>query len=71
MAIAAFVFDDASEVEAVRWRNPDGSLGGFVAPSAKIHPSVVIDRRAMVGPWGTVPAGIQIGPLTYVGMTPP
>jgi UDP-3-O-[3-hydroxymyristoyl] glucosamine N-acyltransferase len=65
---AVFESDSGKRTPAIRYRNPDGSTGGWVSPDAKIHPSAVIDARAVVGPYAHLPAGTMLGALTYVGM---
>lgn len=46
--------------KAFRRTNPDGSLGGWVAESANLDPTVIVERGAEVGP------GIVIGPNQVV-----
>ncbi len=47
----------------VRWRNTDGTPGGDVSKFARVHPSVIIERYAVVcsgadiGPNQRVPSG--------------
>jgi hypothetical protein len=48
---------DGSRVSAVRWTNPDGSVGGWVAQSAKIDPTAIVEFNAFVGPKQVVKAG--------------
>lgn len=46
----SFVLDDGSEIPAHRHKNPDGSLGGWVAATAVVDPTSVIDETAFVWP---------------------
>lgn len=57
-AVHTFTFNgtDGSKVEGVRWQNPDGSVGGWVAKTAIIDKTATIDFMAIVGP------GVTIGP---------
>lgn len=45
-----FQLPDGSSVTGTRWKNPDGSVGGWVAKTAKVDPSATIEFNAMVGP---------------------
>lgn len=47
---------DGSQVSGIRWKNPDGSIGGWVAQTAKIHPTATIEFNALVGPDAIVAA---------------
>jgi len=44
-----------------RYRNPDGSIGGWVAANADIHKTTHIEFTAIVGP------NISLGRNSYVG----
>jgi len=45
-----FVLEDGAEEAAARWKNPDGSVGGWVAESAQVAKSATIEVDAVVGP---------------------
>lgn len=45
-----FVLQDGRKVSAVRYVNPDGKAGGWVAVDAKIHPGAVVEPGAIVLP---------------------
>jgi hypothetical protein len=63
---AIFFEKDGSPVVARRHINPDGTLGGFVAPDVIVPPNVWIDRRALVLPGTVLAAGQRIGALEIV-----
>lgn len=52
----AFTFVDprGRKEKGIRRRNPDGSVGGWVARSAKVHPSAVVHVDAIVEPGAVV-----------------
>lgn len=52
----AFTFVDprGRKEKGTRRRNPDGSAGGWVARSAKVHPSAVVHVDAIVEPGAVV-----------------
>lgn len=50
------------EVPAHRHINPDGSVGGWVADTATVHPSVWVGPRALV--WDTVVAMRDVSVMT-------
>lgn len=45
-----FHLPDGSKVSGVRWQNPDGSAGGWVAETAQVHPTAIVEFNVMVGP---------------------
>ncbi len=53
--------------EARRWTNPDGSVGGIVAVSAKIDESVYIAESAEVGEDCVIRARASIGDSASIG----
>lgn len=56
-----FTFEIAGQnVGAVRFVNPDGSTGGWVATNAEIGKGAYIDRGAVVGPCAKVPSGSHV-----------
>lgn len=52
-----FFREDGSRVEARRHINPDGSLGGWVATTARVHPSAIVEPGGLVGPESDVGPG--------------
>lgn len=52
----AFTFVDprGRKEKGVRRRNPDGSIGGWVAQSAKVHPTAFVQVDAIVEPKAVV-----------------
>lgn len=58
----AFTFVDPQgrKEKGTRRRNPDGSLGGWVASSAKVHASAVIHPEAIVEPKAVVDANVVV-----------
>jgi UDP-3-O-[3-hydroxymyristoyl] glucosamine N-acyltransferase len=53
----AFIFSNGMRESATRHRNPDGSVGGWVAKSARIDPTAVIEPDAVVGPDAIIEKG--------------
>ena len=49
-----FVEPDGTTESAVRRKNPDGTIGGWVARSARVHPSAIIEPDAIVEPGANV-----------------
>ena len=49
-----FVLQDGREVSAMRYVNPNGKVGGWVAVDAKIHRGAVIEPGAIVWPGAEV-----------------
>jgi len=49
-----FIGGDGRRVKATRRANPDGSVGGWVAENAEVHPSAIIDVDAIVEPGAIV-----------------
>ena len=58
-AAQSFTFVDprGRRERAARRQNPDGSVGGWVARSATVHPTATIHVDAIVGPGSVVGAG--------------
>jgi hypothetical protein len=52
-----FVLQDGQEISAVRYVNPDGRAGGWVAVDAQIHRGAIIEAGAIVCPGAVVEAG--------------
>ena len=52
-----FVLDDGKRELATRRRNPDGTLGGWVAASARVHETAVVAFDAVVHPGAVVGPG--------------
>ena len=52
--------EDGTKVAGVRWKNPDGSIGGWVAETAKIDPTATVEFTAFVGPGVTVGPGMTV-----------
>lgn len=52
---------DGAKHELFRYRNPDGSIGGWVSVSSELCPDVVVDDSAIVGP------GIRLSENSVVG----
>lgn len=50
-----FVDEKGRRIKAKRRANPDGSVGGWVAENADVHPSAIIDVDALVEP------GVHVG----------
>jgi UDP-3-O-[3-hydroxymyristoyl] glucosamine N-acyltransferase len=51
-----FVDPDGRETTAHRRENPDGSVGGWTADTANIHPTAIVEPDAIVEP------GAEVGP---------
>ena len=68
MLASRVTFYDQSgrEVAGHRHRNPDGSLGGFVAETATVPASAHVDRTSQVGPGMVLGADAFIGPNCIV-----
>ncbi len=49
-----FVSADGQRIEANRRTNPDGSVGGWVAGNADVHPTAIINVDAIVEPGAIV-----------------
>lgn len=62
---------DGVEDRAMRYINPDGSLGGWVSKCAKIDSSAYIDPSSVVGPWAVLHAGHIVPARQRIGMVPP
>lgn len=56
----AFVDSQGTKVEASRYLNPDGNLGGWVAINAKVGRGAVIEPGAFVEPRAVVAPGRHI-----------
>ncbi|MEP3998920.1 MAG: hypothetical protein ABJM12_00845, partial [Ekhidna sp.] len=50
LAQFTFVTDSGHEVAAHRWKNPDGSVGGWVAETATIGKDSIVEIDAIVFP---------------------
>ena len=55
------------KIPGKRWRNPDGSLGGWVANTAEIAPSAIIEPGAMVCPGVSIGEGFVVKAGAIVG----
>ncbi len=53
---------DHHHVPTYFWVNSDGSMGGLVAETAQVHPTVFVDPLGCIRPDAVVPAGTRIGP---------
>lgn len=49
-----FVSGDGRRIKAKRRTNPDGSVGGWVAETAQVHPTAFVDLDALVEPGAVV-----------------
>jgi UDP-3-O-[3-hydroxymyristoyl] glucosamine N-acyltransferase len=58
---------DGDEVAAKRWNNPDGSVGGWVAATAKIDSSATIEFDAVVEPKAVVGPNVRVKSGTVIG----
>lgn len=56
----AFVDSRGEKVEAVRHKNPDGSLGGWVARNAHVGHRAIVEPGALVEPGATVKIGQRV-----------
>lgn len=54
-------------VAAKRWKNPDGSVGGWVADTAKIDSSATIEFDAVVEPEAVVGPNVRVKNGTVIG----
>jgi carbonic anhydrase/acetyltransferase-like protein (isoleucine patch superfamily) len=52
-----FVYPGGVKVTAHRWKNPDGTLGGFVADNAQVHSTATVELGGMVAPLAIVAPG--------------
>ncbi|MEO0418314.1 MAG: hypothetical protein AAF249_05590 [Pseudomonadota bacterium] len=68
MSIKVLFEVNGGEEEAIRYRNPDGTLGGFVSKLAKIGKGTFIHPLAIVGPFAIIPPKSTIGELMHVGL---
>lgn len=62
-----FVNPDGSQVKGYRWRNPDGSVGGWVAATARVHPTAIVQLGAMVAAGAVIPEGAVVKKGEIVG----
>lgn len=65
-----FEFGDDVE-EAIRHKNPDGSLGGFISKFAKIASGIFIHPSAIVGPFAVIEAGQHVTKRCHIGLDEP
>ena len=56
----AFVDPDGRREKAFRRRNPDGTVGGWIAKTAQVHPTAFVEPDAIVEP------GAVVGPQQRV-----
>lgn len=62
------VYDrDGNRISLHRHVNPDGSVGGLVSESAKIHPTSYIHETSIIGPDVTLGANLVVLPHSFVG----
>lgn len=59
---AEFTFVDSNNEreQAHRRKNPDGSVGGWVAESAQVHPTAIVEIDAIVEPGAIVEEGVTV-----------
>lgn len=61
-----FVMSNGERVEAHRHRNPDGTIGGWVADNAKVSVHALVETGAIVGPRARVRAGRIVHTRKYL-----
>jgi UDP-3-O-[3-hydroxymyristoyl] glucosamine N-acyltransferase len=66
-----FVEPDGTRVNGYRWKNPDGSTGGWIAENAQVHPTAIVELGAIVAPGAEIPAHavIRAGAIIASGAT--
>jgi UDP-3-O-[3-hydroxymyristoyl] glucosamine N-acyltransferase len=57
---STFNNEDGSKEDAYLWINPDGSVGGWVALSAKVDPTAYVHPEAIVEPGAKVGPGVVV-----------
>ena len=70
MAVRIFFDFGGKEVQAIRYTNPDGSIGGFVSELARIGKGTYVHPLAVVGPYAQIPPNSTIQELAHIGIVP-
>lgn len=55
-----FIEPDGTRIKARRRKNPDGSIGGWVADNAVVGPNAIVEPGAVVEPRAVVPSGLTV-----------
>jgi hypothetical protein len=58
----AFITPDGDVIAAHRHQNADGTPGGWVASTAFVHPSAIVDVDALIGPGMVINSPLVILP---------
>ena len=61
-----FESSDGDDVSAVPFRNPDGTMGGWVATNAEVGTGVYIEKGAIIGPGARILEGTRVKQGTIV-----
>jgi len=64
-----FVDEQGNKEKARRHQNPDGTKGGWVATSASVHPTAIVDVDAIVEPGRTIGPGEYVPNATAIPIT--